>query len=62
MKKKIQEIFLVAEITGSENAAINFLDISLTTFFRVRKFRTSSTMRVIFFFKIFKIESKFSKC
>ena len=40
----------------------NFLDIYLTTFFGVRKFKNRSAMRVIFSLKIFKIESKFRKC
>ena len=40
----------------------DFLDIYLTTFFGVRKFKNTSTMRVIFFLKMFKIESKFRKC
>ena len=39
-----------------------FLDIYLTTFFGVDKFKNTSAMRVIFFLKIFKIESKFTKC
>ena len=34
-----------------------FLDIYLTTFFIVRKFKNTSAMRVIFFLKKFKIES-----
>ena len=39
----------------------DFLHIYLTTVFRVRKIKNPSAMRVIFFFKIFKIESKFGK-
>ena len=37
----------------------DFLDIYLTTFFQVRKFENTSAMRVIFFLKMLKIESKF---
>ena len=40
----------------------NFLDIYLTTFFGVRKFRNTSAITVIFFLKMFKIKSKFRKC
>ena len=40
----------------------DFLDIYLTTFFGVSKFENTSAMRVIFFLKIFKMESKFRKC
>ena len=40
----------------------DFLDIYLTMFFAVRKFKNTSAMTVIFFPKIFKIESKFRKC
>ena len=40
----------------------DFLDIYLTTYFCVRKFRNTSGMRVIFFLKIFKIEPTFRKC
>ena len=40
----------------------HFLDIYLTTFFGVLKFKHTSAMRVIFFLKMFKIESKFRKC
>ena len=39
----------------------DFLDIYLTTFFGVRKFKNTSAMRVIFFLKMFKIESKIWK-
>ena len=39
----------------------DFLDIYLTTFFGVRKFKNTSAMRVIFLLKMFKIESKFRK-
>ena len=38
-----------------------FLDIYLTTYFEVRKFKYTSAMRVILFSKMFKIESKFRK-
>ena len=40
----------------------DFLDTYLTAFFRVRKFKNTSAMRVIFFLKMFKIDSKFRKC
>ena len=40
----------------------DFLDIYLTTSFGVPKFKNTSAMRVIFFLKMFKIESKFTKC
>ena len=39
----------------------DFLDIYLITFFRVRKFKNTSAMRVAFFLKMFKIESKYLK-
>ena len=39
-----------------------FLDIYLTAFFGVPKFKNTSPMRIIFFLKIFKMESKFAKC
>ena len=39
----------------------DFLDIYVTTFFGVRKIKNTSTMRVIFFLKMFKIDSKFPK-
>ena len=39
----------------------DFLDIYITTSFRVRKFKNTSAMRVIFFLEMFKIESKFRK-
>ena len=38
------------------------LDIYLTTFFGVHKFKNTSAMRAIFCWKMFKIESKFRKC
>ena len=38
-----------------------FLDSYLTTFFGVRNFVNTSAMRVIFFLKMFKIESSFQK-
>ena len=42
----------------------DFLDIDLTTFFKVRYFENTSAMRVIFSLKKFKFktESKFQKC
>ena len=40
----------------------DFLDIYLTTFFGVPKFKKISPMTVIFFLKMLKIESKFRKC
>ena len=40
----------------------DFLDTYLTTFFGVRKFKNTAPMRVIFFLKMFKIDSKFRKC
>ena len=39
----------------------DFLDIYLTTLIRVRQFKNTSAMRLIFFLKMFKIESKFRK-
>ena len=39
----------------------DFLDIYLTTSFGVPKFKNTSAMRVIFFFKMFKIGSKLQK-
>ena len=39
-----------------------FLDIYLTTFFGVHNFKNISAMRVIFFLKMLKIETKFPKC
>ena len=40
----------------------DFLNMYLTMFFGVCKFKNTSAMRVIFFFKILKIESKFRRC
>ena len=40
----------------------NFLDIYLTTFFGIRNLRNTSVMRVILFFKVFKILSTFQNC
>ena len=40
----------------------DFLNIYLTTSFRVLKFEKTSAMRVIFFSKYWKIESNFQKC
>ena len=40
----------------------DFLDIYLTTSSGVRKFKYTSTMMVIFFLKMFKSESKLTKC
>ena len=40
----------------------DFLDIYLTTFFGIPNFKKTSTMGVMFVWKIFKIESKFRKC
>ena len=39
----------------------DFLDIYLSMFFGVRKFKNTSSMRVILFLEMFKIESKFTK-
>ena len=39
----------------------DFLGIYLETFFGNRKFKNPSAMSVIFFLKMFKIESKFRK-
>ena len=39
----------------------DFLDTPLTTFFGDRKFKNPSAMRIIFFLKMFKIESKYRK-
>ena len=41
---------------------LDFLDIYLTTFFGVCKFKNTSAIRVILFLKMFKTESKFRKC
>ena len=40
----------------------DFLDIYLTMFFGIRKFKNTSAMSVILFLKMLKIESKFIKC
>ena len=40
----------------------NFLDIYLITLFGLPQLKNTSPMRIIFFFKMFKIESKFTKC
>ena len=40
----------------------DFLDIYLTTFFEVRKFKSKSARTVILFLKMLKIECKFQKC
>ena len=51
--------FTMLLVEGSSER--DFLDIYLTTFFGVRKFKNTSAMRVIFFLEMFKIESKFRK-
>ena len=40
---------------------LDFVVVYLTKFFVLRKLKNTSAMRVIFFLKIFKIESKFRK-
>ena len=40
----------------------DFLDISLTRYFGVPKFKNTSARRVIFFLKMLKIQSKLRKC
>ena len=40
----------------------DFLDIYLTTYFAVRKFKNTSDVRVILFLKMFRNESNFKKC
>ena len=40
----------------------DFLDIYLTTFSGVRKFKNTSAMRLIFLLKMFKIECEFREC
>ena len=40
----------------------DLLDTYLTTYFGVCKLKNRSANRVIFFLKLFKIESKFTKC
>ena len=40
----------------------DFLDIYLTTFYAVPKFKNTSAMRGIFVLKMFKIESSFGAC
>ena len=40
---------------------LDFSDIDLTTYFGVPKFKNTSAMTVIFFLKMFKIESRFRK-
>ena len=40
----------------------DFWDIYLTTSLGVRKFKNRSTMRVFFFYRMFKIQSKCRKC
>ena len=39
----------------------DFLDICLTTSFKVGKFENTSAMRLIVFLKMFKVQSKFKK-
>ena len=41
---------------------VHSLDIYLTTFFGVLRFKNISAMRLIFFLKMFKTESRFQKC
>ena len=48
--------------TSKDPLKRDFLVVYLTTFFAVRKFKNTSAMRVIFFSKMFEIESKFRKC
>ena len=52
--------FTMLLVEGSSER--DFLDIYLTTFFGVRKFKNTSAMRVIFLFKMLKIESRSRKC
>ena len=40
----------------------DFLDSYLSTFFALLQFENTSAMRVMFFLKIFRVESKFRKC
>ena len=40
----------------------DFLDIDLASIFGVRKLKYTSAIRVMFFLKKFKIESKFRRC
>ena len=40
----------------------DFFDICLTTYFAVSNFGNTSAMGVIFYFKMFKIQSTFKKC
>ena len=41
---------------------LDFLETYLTTYFGIRQFKSTSAMRVIYFLKMFKIESKLRKC
>ena len=54
-----QRVYHVTWSKGFLN--VDFLDIYLTTIVGVRKIKNTSGMRVIFFLKMLKIESKFIK-
>ena len=53
------DLFTVLVLKGFPETDI--LDIYLTAFFGVRKFKNTSTIRVIFFWKMFEIKYKFRK-
>ena len=52
-------LFTMLLVEGSSE--VDFLNIYLTTFLGVRKFKNTSAMRVIFSLKMLKIECKFQK-
>ena len=53
-------LFTMLHVEGSFET--DFLDIYLTTYFGVRKFKYTSAMTVIVYLKMFKIQYKFRKC
>ena len=52
--------FTMLPLEGYSETGV-FFDIYLTTFFGVGKFKNTSSIRVILFKKIFKIDSRFLK-
>ena len=50
-----------AVLLAEGSCETGLLDIYLNTFFGVRKFKNTSTMRIMLSLKMFKIESKFRK-
>ena len=59
---RFQQFFVLFTLLPSKSLLKrDFLDIYLTTFFALLQFENTSAMRVTFFLKMFRIESKFRK-